>query len=70
LFIGTRVFYSLVYLCTQKQSLNPTTGSLAIRVILGFLVELIAVISLIFAGLMTQSVSRQSREERKLPIAQ
>jgi hypothetical protein len=39
-------------------------------VILGFLVELIAVISLIFAGLMTQSVSRQSREERKLPIAQ
>jgi hypothetical protein len=69
-FIGIRVFYSLAYLCTQKQYLNPTTGSLAIRVILGFLAELIAVISLIIAGFMTQGASRESHEERKLPIPQ
>jgi hypothetical protein len=67
-FIGIRVFYSLVYLCTQKQYLSPTTGSLAIRVILGFLAELIAVISLIVAGFMTQGASRESPEERELPI--
>ncbi|KAJ5316744.1 hypothetical protein PENANT_c016G11537 [Penicillium antarcticum] len=69
IFIGIRVFYSLVYLCTQKQNLNPTTGSLATRVILGFLVELIPVICLIVAGFITQSASRNYRQECELPIA-
>ncbi|KAJ6049465.1 uncharacterized protein N7446_007204 [Penicillium canescens] len=68
-FIGIRVLYSLVYLCTQKQYLSPTTGSLAIRVILGFLAELIAVVSLAVGGFMTQGASRESHEERELPIA-
>ncbi|KAJ5776500.1 uncharacterized protein N7511_001511 [Penicillium nucicola] len=65
--IGIRVFYSLVYLCTQKQYLNPTTGSLAIRLILGFLAELIAAISLIVAGVVTQDASRNFREDGELP---
>lgn len=36
-FIGIRVFYSLAALCTQRASLNPVTGLLVIRVVLGFL---------------------------------
>ncbi|KAJ5554877.1 hypothetical protein N7535_007320 [Penicillium sp. DV-2018c] len=56
-FIGIRVFYSLAALCTQRASLNPVTGSLAIRVVLGLLSELIAAIALIFAGIKTQGAA-------------
>ncbi|KAJ5335983.1 hypothetical protein MYU51_020133 [Penicillium brevicompactum] len=70
-FIGIRVFYSLVYLCTQNQSLNPTTGSLTVRVILGFLSELIAVLVFIGSGFMTKGASKQAHEQiDMLPISQ
>ncbi|CAI7587268.1 unnamed protein product [Penicillium bialowiezense] len=70
-FIGIRVFYSLVYLCTQDQALNPTTGSLAVRVILGFLSELIAVLAFVGSGFMTKDVSKQAHEQiDMLPISQ
>ncbi|KAJ9398044.1 hypothetical protein DTO282F9_4954 [Paecilomyces variotii] len=62
-FIGVRVFYSLVALCTERASLNPTTGSLAVRVVLGFLPELIATLIYISAGFATQSVAQQARGE-------
>ncbi|CAG8128627.1 unnamed protein product [Penicillium olsonii] len=69
-FVGIRVFYSLVYLCTQQASLNPTTGSLAVRVILGFMSELIAVLAFIGAGIMTRSASKQTREQiDMLPVS-
>ncbi|CAG8153467.1 unnamed protein product [Penicillium salamii] len=69
-FIGIRVFYSLVYLCTQNPSLNPTTGSLAVRVILGFLSELIAVLAFLVVGLMTRNASKQTRERiDMLPVS-
>lgn len=71
MFIGIRVFYSLVYLCTQDQALNPTTGSLAVRVILGFLSELIAVLAFVGSGFMTKDVSKQAHEQiDMLPISQ
>ncbi|RJE25689.1 hypothetical protein PHISCL_01952 [Aspergillus sclerotialis] len=56
--IGVRVFYSVVALSTQKSYLNPTTGTLPIRVILGFLPELIATIIYVAAGLKTQGVAK------------
>ncbi|KAL1882533.1 hypothetical protein Plec18167_002949 [Paecilomyces lecythidis] len=62
-FIGIRVFYSLVALSTERASLNPTTGSLAIRVVLGFLPELIATLIYIAAGFATQNAARQARGE-------
>lgn len=57
-FIGIRVFYSLATLTTQKPSLNPTTGSLPIRVLLAFLPELIATIAYVAAGLQTQGAAQ------------
>ncbi|CBF82328.1 hypothetical protein AN9205.2 [Aspergillus nidulans FGSC A4] len=57
IFIGIRVFYSVAALCTQRASLNPTTGSLAVRVVLGFLPEVIATLSIILAGIKTQSAA-------------
>ena len=56
-FLGVRVFYSLVNLSTQKPYLNPTTGTMPIRVILGFLPDLIAGIIYVTAGLMTQGAA-------------
>lgn len=64
IFIGVRVFYSLVAMCTQAEYLNPTTGSLAVRVVLGFLPELIAVIAYVAAGIKTQNAPAQARNEQ------
>lgn len=60
LFIGVRVFYSLVALCSQKASLNPTTGVFIIRLILGFLPELIAALVFIAAGVKTRNVAKMA----------
>ncbi|KAF7715290.1 Uncharacterized protein PECH_007298 [Penicillium ucsense] len=64
-FIGVRVFYSLVALCTQKRSLNPITGSLTIRVVLSFLPEIIVTVVYILAGCQTQGAAHlvNDREE-------
>lgn len=43
---------------TQKAYLNPTTGSLPIRVVLAFLPELLATIIYVAAGLKTQAVAK------------
>ncbi|KAL1848004.1 hypothetical protein VTK73DRAFT_10217 [Phialemonium thermophilum] len=56
--VGIRVLYSLVALCSEKPSLNPATGSLAIRVVLAFLPELIAVLILLGAGILTLNAMR------------
>lgn len=52
-FIGIRIFYSVVALSTQKSYLSPTTGALPIRVLLAFLPELITTLAYIAAGFKT-----------------
>ncbi|OJK02702.1 hypothetical protein ASPACDRAFT_40015 [Aspergillus aculeatus ATCC 16872] len=47
------VVYMLVAQFTQRADLNPTTGSLAVRVVLGFLPELLAALVLVFVGIVT-----------------
>ncbi|KAF9890657.1 hypothetical protein FE257_005788 [Aspergillus nanangensis] len=69
-FIGIRVFYSLVALCTQRASLNPVTGSLAIRVVLGFVPEVIATLAFIFAGIKTQGAKEEILPAAPKPRAQ
>lgn len=49
---------------TQKASLNPVTGSLAVRVVLGFLTELVAALVYVSAGFVAQRLAQQE-EERK-----
>ncbi|EYE92984.1 uncharacterized protein EURHEDRAFT_461230 [Aspergillus ruber CBS 135680] len=56
--IGVRVFYSLVAICTQAAYLNPSTGTLVIRVVLGFLPELLATLVYICAGIQTRGVAK------------
>ncbi|OJJ81186.1 uncharacterized protein ASPGLDRAFT_133369 [Aspergillus glaucus CBS 516.65] len=56
-FIGIRVLYTLIVLCTQKVSFTLDYGTLALRVVLSFLPEVIAVIIYICAGIMTQSAA-------------
>ena len=63
-FIGIRVFYTLVALCTRRADLSPINGSLAIRVILGFLSELIATLIYIAAGMKTQGAANVAGERR------
>ena len=57
-FIGARVFYSVVTISTGNPNLNPTTGNLAIRVVLSFLMELIATIIYVAVGIKTQGAAQ------------
>jgi hypothetical protein len=50
---GIRVIYSVVAFFVDSSTLNPITGSLAIRVVLSVVPEMVAVIILLGAGLMT-----------------
>ncbi|KAH1270781.1 hypothetical protein KXV22_001848 [Aspergillus fumigatus] len=45
--------------------LNPVTGSLAIRVVLGFMPEVIATLAYIFAGVKKQGAARLAQEEEE-----
>lgn len=56
IFIGIRVVYTLVALVTSDPSLNPTTGSLTIRVVLSFLPDLISTLILVGAGFITRHI--------------
>ncbi|KAJ5295487.1 hypothetical protein N7508_010308 [Penicillium antarcticum] len=68
-FIGIRVFYSLAALCTQRASLNPITGSLAIRVVLGFMPEVIATLAFIFAGIRTRGAALLAHVEEEKVVS-
>lgn len=68
-FIGIRVLYGLVAESTQKADLNPVTGSLAIRVVLSFLPELIAVLIFVFEGFRTRDVQRYQKMDRTQPAS-
>ncbi|KAE8384464.1 hypothetical protein BDV23DRAFT_191629 [Aspergillus alliaceus] len=52
------VIYMLVAELTQRAHLNPTTGSLAVRIVLGFFPELLAAVVLVLFGIMTRGVGK------------
>lgn len=52
------MFYSVASLSTGNANLNPATGLLAIRVVLAFLMELIATIIYVAVGIKTQGAAQ------------
>ncbi|CAI7678387.1 unnamed protein product [Penicillium manginii] len=56
LFIGIRVMYSLVAVCTQRRDLSPVYGKTDIRVTLMFLPEVLATLAMIIVGLRTRKL--------------
>ncbi|KAI9924789.1 hypothetical protein MW887_006645 [Aspergillus wentii] len=57
-FIGIRVLYALIADCTQDAKLNPMSGELAIRVVLGLISELVTVLVFIYVGVRTLDVRK------------
>jgi hypothetical protein len=55
---------------TQRADLNPMTGSLAVRVVLGFFPELLAMIVLVFAGFVTRGAGEVGAGEAGLGYGQ
>ncbi|KAE8422692.1 hypothetical protein BDV36DRAFT_310401 [Aspergillus pseudocaelatus] len=60
-FAGVRIIYNLVAVCTQRQDLSPVFGSVAVRVILVFLPEVLAALSMMFAGLLTRNIRKHTQ---------
>ncbi|PYI36534.1 hypothetical protein BP00DRAFT_421486, partial [Aspergillus indologenus CBS 114.80] len=54
--VEVSVIYMLVAQFTQRADLNPMTGGLAVRVVLGFLPELLAAMVLVGVGIVTRKV--------------
>ncbi|KAL2196106.1 hypothetical protein P885DRAFT_61306 [Corynascus similis CBS 632.67] len=67
---GIRVFYSLVALTTRRPSLSPVTGSLAVRVVLSFLPELIATLAFVAAGMWTRNAPHSQNSNSNVVSAQ
>ncbi|KAJ5811307.1 integral membrane protein [Penicillium riverlandense] len=55
-FIGIRVIYSMIMVVTQDKDLSPIHGTIAVRVVLLFLPEVLAAITMIFVGLRTRHI--------------
>ncbi|GLA40915.1 hypothetical protein AnigIFM63309_008754 [Aspergillus niger] len=53
-FIGVRVIYALVAVCTERKDLSPVYGLMSVRVILMFLPELFATVTMIVVGVRTR----------------
>jgi hypothetical protein len=55
-----RVIYSIVYGFTLNPSLSPYTGSLAVKVVLIFLVQFIAALIIAVAGFLTRNIAHNT----------
>jgi hypothetical protein len=58
-----RVIYGIVSVFTQKRDLSPIYGSLAVRVVLMFLPEVLAALTMTVVGVRT----RHLRETKRVP---
>jgi len=63
--ILARVIYSIVYGFTLKPSLSPFNGSLAVKVVLITLVQLLAALCIITAGLITRHIKHEGEMEAR-----
>jgi hypothetical protein len=51
--------YSVISILAPSKSLNPTRGSTGLKVGLSFIPELIAMLALVYAGLVTHKLRRE-----------
>ncbi|BAE64627.1 unnamed protein product [Aspergillus oryzae RIB40] len=64
-FAGVRVIDNLVGVCTQRKDLSTVFGSTAVRVVLVFLPELLAALSMIVAGLSSRNIRKHNHVAEK-----
>ena len=65
IFVGVRSVYSVVYAFDHSPSVNPITGGFAIKLVLVFLVQLIAVLALLAVGFLTRDVAAEYGTRRR-----
>lgn len=58
-FIGARAIYTVVYAFDHSRSINVFTGTFVIKLVLVFLVQLLAVLTLLVVGFMTRHINVQ-----------
>jgi hypothetical protein len=65
------MMYSVISILAPSKSLNPTSGSLGLRVGLSFIPELIAMLALVYVGLATHTLRREVKDtgEREMHSA-
>lgn len=63
--VGVRAVYSVVYAFDHSASVNPITGKFVIKLILVFLVQLLAVMALLSAGFLTRNMLKATLAQRR-----
>ena len=60
-FVGIRAVYGVLYAFDNSKAVNPSTGSFAVKFILIFLVQLIAVGCFVIGGWLSRDVVKQHK---------
>jgi len=55
-FTAIRATYGIVYSFDHSSTVNPVTGAFAVKLVLIFLVQLLAVLALVIGGIMTRNI--------------
>jgi hypothetical protein len=55
-FTAIRATYGIVYSFDHSPTVNPVTGAFAVKLVLIFLVQLLAVLALVIGGIMTRNI--------------
>lgn len=63
--VGVRAVYSVVYAFDHSTSVNPITGKFAIKLILVFVVQFLAVLALLSAGFLMRNMLKATLAQRR-----
>jgi hypothetical protein len=66
---GIRVLYSLLSIFAPSKSLNPVDDAVKLRIGLEFVQEMIVVVVLVVAGLMTRDINNAKNSEEMSPYS-
>lgn len=68
-FFGVRIVYTVVATFSGSSTLNPSTGSLAVRVCLRIVPEMLATVAFVAAGLLTRNIKHEKGVDSTTPIS-
>ena len=60
-FTAVRATYGIVYSFDHSSTVNPVTGVFAVKLVLIFLVQLLAVLALVIGGIMTRNIRTEDK---------
>ena len=68
-FVGVRTVYGLIYAATRRSDLSAVTGSMTVKVLLIFLPQLGATMTLVAGGFKSRGIARKRTKNETIPLS-